>query len=236
MFRSKRPGARRLAALLTACVASSATAQSDASRFTTDDGVSIHYRVAGSGATTVIVPMGIYLEEALSPLAKPGRRLVFYDPRHRGRSGRGDLAAVSLDRSLRDMDQLRAALGVEQVALIGWSGLGMKIPEVRFVAMPERDGRPAAWVTNHAGYARQSDQAFRRDGFFEREVHKVVRRYGNIAHVFSTYEFRATEDGPATGRGVNSLQLYRDGTRWWISNVVWDGERPGNPIPSELLP
>lgn len=94
---------------------------------TTADSVSLHYRIVGSGEATVVVPVGMYLEELLAPLAKPNRRLVFYDPRHRGRSGRGDLARVSLDRQVEDLEQLRAGLGIERMALIGWSGLGMEM-------------------------------------------------------------------------------------------------------------
>jgi hypothetical protein len=75
-----------------------------------------------------------------------------------------------------------------------------------------------------------------RNGFFERELHRVTRRFGNVVHVFSTYEFRATEDGPVQGRCVNSIQLFWDGNRWWIANATWDSERPDNPIPPDLLP
>ena len=34
-------------------------------------------------------------------------------------------------------------------------------------------------------------------------------------------------------RGINSIQLVRDGKRWWIASVVWDTERPDNPIPAD---
>ena len=74
-----------------------------------------------------------------------------------------------------------------------------------------------------------------RTGFFEREIHRITRRFGNIAHVFSTYESRLTPDGPITDRGINSLQLFWDGTRWWIASATWDEERPDNPIPPEHL-
>jgi hypothetical protein len=53
--------------------------------------------------------------------------------------------------------------------------------------------------------------------------------------VFSAYEY-TTEDGKLKGRGVNSIELFWDGARWWIAAVSWGEERPGNPIPEELLP
>ena len=81
-----------------------------------------------------------------------------------------------------------------------------------------------------------TDAGVVKQGFFETEIHRVTRSFGNITHVFSTYEMRQKQDGPVIGRGVNSLQLYHDGARWWIASVTWDDEREGNPIPRELLP
>jgi hypothetical protein len=74
-----------------------------------------------------------------------------------------------------------------------------------------------------------------KDGFYEKEVHRITRRFGNVAQLMSTYEARRTADGPVIERGVNSLALYFDGQRWWISSAGWDVERPGNPIPQEFL-
>jgi hypothetical protein len=110
------------------------------------------------------------------------------------------------------------------------------IAGVRFVAMGLRDGRPVASVVDQGKYIAGVDRYFVQNGFFEREIHRVTRRFGNIAHVFSTYESRSTVDGPVQGRGVNSVQLFWDGQRWWIANATWDSERPDNPIPAEFLP
>ena len=42
--------------------------------------------------------------------------------------------------------------------------------------------------------------------------------------------------GPAERRGVSSLQLYFDGTRWWIAGWMSEDELPGRVIPPDLLP
>lgn len=109
------------------------------------------------------------------------------------------------------------------------------IPDVRFVAMSERDGKIRASVMNHDNYVNGSNEFFVNEGFQEREINRVVRKFGNIAHVFSVYEF-STEDGKTKGRGINSIELFWDGKRWWISAASWDEERPNNPIPKEFLP
>ena len=110
------------------------------------------------------------------------------------------------------------------------------IPGVRFVSMSVRQGRPVAQVSDHAQYIANTNDGMVRDGLFERELHRVTRRFGNIAHVFSTYELRVTESGPVQVRGVNSIQLFWDGNRWWIANAMWEDERPDSPIPPDLLP
>ena len=72
-------------------------------------------------------------------------------------------------------------------------------------------------------------------GFFEREVSREVQRYGATAHVWSTYEWRTTENGPRGGRGINSIQLVWDGVRWWIVSWMFDGRTDAPPIPREYL-
>jgi pimeloyl-ACP methyl ester carboxylesterase len=135
---------------------------------TTNDSVRLYYRIVGDGSETVVVPMALYLETLLTPLARPGRRLVFYDPRHRGRSARGELARVSLDRQIEDLEQLRAALGIERMALIGWSGLGMEMA-VYAIRHPNRVTRlvqvgavpPAARIMRDAGGDRRAERTDR---------------------------------------------------------------------------
>jgi hypothetical protein len=107
---------------------------------------------------------------------------------------------------------------------------------VKFVAMSEKDGKPVADVLTHEQYIQRTDGWLVENGFFEKEIHRVTRRFGNIAHVWSTYESRHKPDGPVISRGINSLELYWDGARWWVASAVWDGERADNPIPQEYLP
>ena len=98
-------------------------------------------------------------------------------------------------------------------------------------------GSERRWVSvDHAEYARESGP-FLESGFFEREIHRVVRQFGDLAHVFSTYEWsHPTEQGPQRGRGINSIELIRAHGRWWITYVQWQNETPEHPIPDEYLP
>ena len=95
-------------------------------------------------------------------------------------------------------------------------------------------GKPVAHTISKQQYVDESDAFLVQSGFTEREIHRETREFGNIAHVWSTYEW-TTADG-RTGRGINGIDLFHDGTRWWITHATWEPEREGNPIPAEYLP
>lgn len=109
------------------------------------------------------------------------------------------------------------------------------IRDIRFVQISGAKGKVQAGLMDHAEYVKGSDEFFVKEGFTEREINRVTRQYGNIAQVASTYEWE-TEDKKLKGRGINYIQLFNDGERWWISAVSWEGERPDNPIPAAYLP
>jgi hypothetical protein len=109
------------------------------------------------------------------------------------------------------------------------------IKDIRFVEMHERNGKPMADIVSHQEFA-DASSGLASEGFSEREIHRVTQCFGNIAHVWSTYESRRTADGPIIARGINSIELFWDGQRWWIANAIWDQESPSKPIPKEFLP
>ena len=110
------------------------------------------------------------------------------------------------------------------------------IPGGRLIPTGTRpDGAVRMRLLEVNDYIATSGPFLERVGFREREIARRVDRYGNIAHVFSTYEGR-TETDTTVIRGINSIQLIYDGTRWWVVSVYWEAERPGNPIPPQYLP
>ena len=102
------------------------------------------------------------------------------------------------------------------------------------IAAVDSDGNPVARTISKQQFVDESDAFLVETGFTEHEIHRETRRFGNIAHVWSTYEW-STADGQ-TGRGINGIDLFHDGSRWWITHATWDAEREGNPIPAEYLP
>ena len=74
-----------------------------------------------------------------------------------------------------------------------------------------------------------------KSGFWEYEVNREIQNFGNITHVWTTYETKKEKNGPVTERGINSIQLYNDGNRWWILSWMFDSERTDNPIPKKYI-
>ena len=87
-----------------------------------------------------------------------------------------------------------------------------------------------------AEYAEMAAEWFNNTGFFESEISRELDQFGPIAHVFSTYISRRTAEGEIFARGINSIQLFHDGDRWWIMSVYWSGEADDQPIPDSYLP
>lgn len=111
------------------------------------------------------------------------------------------------------------------------------ISDIRFVAMSEdKSGKPRPQIASHQQFVDASNPELVKEGFYESEIHRVTQRFGNIAHVFSTYESRTKAGGPLIARGINSIELFYDGKRWWVASNIWDDERPDNPLPAEYLP
>jgi hypothetical protein len=85
-------------------------------------------------------------------------------------------------------------------------------------------------------YIDRVEPLFREKGFYETELARRTEQFGQIAHVWSTYESRYRKDDPEPFmRGINSFQLFHDGARWWIINIYWQHENAAHPIPDKYL-
>ena len=101
---------------------------------------------------------------------------------------------------------------------------------------PAKDGHGAmVRVMTIEQYQEQATSWFAENGFYESELARRVEQFGNIAQVFSTYESRTEPEAEPFARGINSIQLMFDGTRWWVLSIAWDSERDGQPIPEQYL-
>jgi hypothetical protein len=85
-------------------------------------------------------------------------------------------------------------------------------------------------------YVQRDDPYFMTHGFFERSIANRVEVFGNLVHVWSTYESRHAEhDRQPFARGINSIQIVSAQGRFWIASILWDEERPGLALPEKYL-
>jgi hypothetical protein len=112
------------------------------------------------------------------------------------------------------------------------------IPNVRFVILSEdATGKTTAQSTTHQEFVDMSEASMGGKAFYEHEVHRITQRAGNVAHVFSTAERSSSPDGKVEGRGIDSIELFWDGKRWWITGAnLWDLNTTKHPLPAEFLP
>ena len=110
-------------------------------------------------------------------------------------------------------------------------------PEARFVPTGKAANGAAryrSWSVDE--YITAAGPGLMANGFFEAEIGRTSTSFGNVWHVMSAYDSRNTlEDPKPFQRGVNSIQLFNGGDRWYILSVMWDAEREGLTIPPALL-
>jgi len=112
------------------------------------------------------------------------------------------------------------------------------IPGVRFVDLrPDKNGNVAAHSLTHQEFVDASDAALGNKAFYEHEIHRIIHRFGNIAHVLSTAEQQTSLNGPVIGHSIDSLELFYDGHRWWIAGAnIWNPASPDEALPKEFMP
>ena len=91
----------------------------------------------------------------------------------------------------------------------------------------DEQGRPQRKTMSLDDYARDTSPFFEANPFYEVETDRRIDLFGNIAHVWSSYEARTSpDDADVERRGVNSIQLFRDPDLGWrIIHMIWDNER-----------
>lgn len=110
-------------------------------------------------------------------------------------------------------------------------------PKARLMACRPRLEHPGGadvFLLSIDDYLMAEQKYIERGGYIADELVRTVEQSGTIAQVFSSYESRrSAKDEKPYSRGINSFQLLYDGERWWIVTILWDTERPNNPIPAK---
>ena len=146
----------------------------------------------------------------------------------------------------RDVESIYAIIAAAYNVISGPAGKkrdwdrerSLYYPGARLIptAKPGENDGLAPQILDIDGFIARVEPYFAEQGFFEKEIARQTEQFGHIAHVWSTYESRHNEDDPQPFmRGINSIQLFYDGNRWWILNIFWQQESGEDPIPEQYL-
>ncbi|MDM1555866.1 hypothetical protein PYS58_07865 [Chryseobacterium indologenes] len=94
----------------------------------------------------------------------------------------------------------------------------------------DKEKQEQATLTLQEFHQATDDMVFN-TAFYENEINREVRVFGNIAQVWSTYETRLEKNGQVKRRGINSIQLIFENNRWYIISWIFSGETDKNIIP-----
>jgi hypothetical protein len=118
-----------------------------------------------------------------------------------------------------------------------WDRFEALFAGARLISTKRANGVVTANVMTPKEYTEKAGAYFKDHGFFERPASSRTDVFGDIAHVFSTYESRnASSDDKPFARGINSFQLVRIGDDWKILTIFWEEEDSSHPIPAQYLP
>jgi hypothetical protein len=68
----------------------------------------------------------------------------------------------------------------------------------------------------------------------EKQLKFRIERYGNIAHLWSSYTLQS--DGKQIARGINSIQAIKEAGGWRVTGIMVQAESATAPLPKEYLP
>jgi aryl carrier-like protein len=68
----------------------------------------------------------------------------------------------------------------------------------------------------------------------EKQLKFHIEHYGNIAHLWSSYELHS--DGKQVARGINSIQAIKEAGGWRLTGIMVQAESATAPLPNEYLP
>ncbi|WP_428234847.1 hypothetical protein [Gracilimonas sp.] len=153
------------------------------------------------------------------------------------------VAQVSEEQRAKDvesidnlMEALYASISGEKGEPRDWDRFrNLVIPEARLIPTGRnQQGKNVYQIMTPEEFIENTDPYFVENGFYEYEIHREEHHYGRVVHLFSTYGSKRSEsDAEPFNKGINSIQLFEDGDRWWVVTIYWAHESEFNPIPEK---
>jgi hypothetical protein len=108
------------------------------------------------------------------------------------------------------------------------------IPEARLMALSiAADGAPSYKVETLDDWIARV-KARGHAMLEEKQLKFRIERYGNIAHLWSSYTLQS--DGKQIARGINSIQAIKEAGGWRVTSIMLQAESVTAPLPRAYLP
>lgn len=98
-------------------------------------------------------------------------------------------------------------------------------PDGRLIPIVTDAGKTRARFLSPDDFIRRVEPIFATEDFWERESSRQTEAFGHVAHVMSSYDSSRSRNGVPFEHGINTIQLFNDGSRWWIVSVMWNTPR-----------
>lgn len=107
-----------------------------------------------------------------------------------------------------------------------------------YIAVPDKDSGTVLKSITPEEYAERNKTRLEDMGFNEDELYRITNTYGAGTQILSTYESHFTnKDGEEEiAKGINNIQLYFDGERYYIVSIFWDANAKNIEVPERYLP
>jgi hypothetical protein len=107
-----------------------------------------------------------------------------------------------------------------------------------YIAVPSDDSGTVLKSITPEEYAQRNQTRLSDIGFNEEELYRITNTYGAGTQIFSTYESHFTNKNgeEEITKGINNIQLYFDGERYFIVSIFWDANAKNIEVPDRYLP
>jgi hypothetical protein len=123
----------------------------------------------------------------------------------------------------RLLKELYEVISFEEGDEPNWNGLQALFSEHARITRITPDGTDHMDPRSFLAMTRNMLELGAYTSFYEFEVGCEVQHFGNVAQVWSLYETRRNRSATrALGRGINSIQLIREGEGWRVLGLLWD--------------
>ncbi len=107
-----------------------------------------------------------------------------------------------------------------------------------YIAAPDKDSGTILKSITPEEYVERNQNRLSDIGFNEDELYRITNTYGAGTQIFSTYESHYTNKNGEEDltKGINNIQLYFDGDRYYIVSIFWDANAKNIQVPDRYLP